>query len=328
MTPIIDVKQLSKKFKVARKEPGLFGSVKSLLHREYRLTTAVNNISVTIGEGELVGFIGPNGAGKTTTLKMLSGLLHPTSGRATVLGHTPWQRPPAFLKQIALVMGQKAQLWWDLPLADSLLLQKDIYEVPDDTFQENLAELTDLLELKPFLNIQVRRLSLGQRMRGELAAALIYRPRVLFLDEPTIGLDVVVQKKVRAFISDYRRRHRATIILTSHYLGDVKELAQRVIVIDHGTIVFDGQTQALINRHATDKRIILTLAQPVPDAALARFGTIVANEPARAVISVPREHTSRRAAQLLAAVTADDIAIEEPTLEEVVQQLFTTGTYV
>src|SRR3989344_2632968 len=214
MSAIVEIEGLTKEYKVHKKEPGLWGSVKSLVKREYTTVKAVDHISLSIGKGELVGFIGPNGAGKTTTLKMLSGLLYPTSGEAQVLGFTPHERHKEFLKNISLVMGQKAQLWWDLPLHDSLLLQRDIYEMDRGDFTQSLAELTELLDLKEFLNVQVRKLSLGQRMRGELAAALIYRPEVLFLDEPTIGLDVVVQKKIRDFIAAYRPRRRATIILT------------------------------------------------------------------------------------------------------------------
>src|SRR3989344_114394 len=275
MPAVITTHQLSKVYKVHKKEPGLWGSVKGLVNREYTTVEAVKAVDLTIEEGELVGFIGPNGAGKTTTLKMLSGLLYPSSGEAHVLGHIPWQRKKEFLKQFSLVMGQKAQLWWDLPLYDSLLLQRDIYEMTNNDFAESLAELTELLDLDEFLKIQVRKLSLGQRMRGELAAAFIYRPHVLFLDEPTIGLDIVVQKKIRAFIKQYQQRHNATIILTSHYLDDVRELCNRLIIIDHGVVAFDGATDDLIRTHVDHKRIVLTFSKDVAQSEIEHFGRIV-----------------------------------------------------
>src|SRR3989344_4038820 len=324
---LIEVKNLKKVYKVAQRTPGVVSAIKSLVRRKYRQIKAVDDISFDIEEGELVGFIGPNGAGKTTTLKMLSGLLYPTSGEARVLGFTPWERKKNFLKQISLVMGQKAQLWWDLPLHDSLLLQRDIYEMDRGDFTQSLAELTELLDLKEFLNVQVRKLSLGQRMRGELAAALIYRPKVLFLDEPTIGLDVVVQKKIRDFIAAYRQRRRATIILTSHYLDDVRELAGRLIMIDHGTVVYDGTPEELIRKHVDHKRIVLTFSQPVARADLTSHGTIIKYQPLRASLQVPRSETTTRAAAMLTNLPVEDISIEEPSLENVVRELFTKKDY-
>ncbi|MBI4021976.1 MAG: ATP-binding cassette domain-containing protein [Candidatus Andersenbacteria bacterium] len=327
MTPIIKVKQLSKYYKIHRKEPGLRGSLQSLFSRQYETVRAVSTIDLSVAEGELVGFIGPNGAGKTTTLKMLTGLLYPTAGSIRVLGFNPWERKKEFLKQISLVMGQKAQLWWDLPLYDSLLLQRDIYEMAPRAFTASFEELSSLLDLAKFLKIQVRKLSLGQRMRGELAAALIYQPRVLFLDEPTIGLDVVVQKKIREFIAAYRRRHDATIILTSHNLDDVRALASRLIIIDHGQIAFDGQTDKLIAQHVDHKRITLTFGTPVSRQHLEPFGAIVNFQPLRAALQVPRQRTSELAAALLQKFPVEDIAIEEPRLEAVVRELFTKGDY-
>ncbi|MEX1112756.1 MAG: ATP-binding cassette domain-containing protein [Candidatus Andersenbacteria bacterium] len=324
---VIQTTHLHREYKVHKKEPGLIGSMKSLVRREYKTVEAVKDVTLTIDEGELVGFIGPNGAGKTTTLKMLSGLLYPTSGTATVLGYTPWQRKKDFLKQFSLVMGQKAQLWWDLPLYDSLLLQRDIYEMNSDDFEVSLAELTELLELEEFLKVQVRKLSLGQRMRGELAAALIYRPKVLFLDEPTIGLDVVVQRKVREFIRTYNKRHNATIILTSHYLDDVRELAQRLIIIDHGTIYFDGLTEDLIANHVDHKRITLTFSAEVKEKALTSYGRVTSYSPLKASIQVPREQTTTWAAKMLTELPVEDISIEEPSLENVVRELFTKKDY-
>lgn len=322
-TPVIATKKLRKEYQIFKKEPGLFGSLKSLVNRKYETVTAVHGIDVTINAGELVGFIGPNGAGKTTTLKMLSGLLHPTSGEASVLGFTPWQRPRELLKQYSLVMGQKAQLWWDLPLYDSLLLQRDIYEMDKHDFAASLAELTELLDLQDFLKVQVRKLSLGQRMRGELAAAFIYRPKVMFLDEPTIGLDIIVQKKIRDFIAAYNQKHNATIILTSHYLEDVRKLCKRVIVIDKGKVVFDGNTEELINTYVDHKRIVLTFSRPVSKDGLAKFGEVIETEDIKAVIHVPRGETTSRAAAMLTNLPVEDITIEEPSLETVAQELFT-----
>jgi ABC-2 type transport system ATP-binding protein len=308
--PAIVTRGLSKVFRVAQKEPGLLGSLKSLVNRQFKAVPAAQDINLTIQPGELVGFIGPNGAGKTTTLKMLAGLLYPTSGTATILGYTPWERPKGFLKQFSLVMGQKQQLWWDLPLLDSLLLQRDIYEVDLQVFTRNLNELTELLALGPFLKTQVRRLSLGQRMRGELAASLIYEPKVLFLDEPTIGLDVVVQERIRKFIKHYQKQHQATILLTSHYLDDVRELAERVIIIDHGRLVFDDTTQNLINRYADHKEIILTL-----------------KDGQKKTFQVPRAQTSTQAAELLTKYPVEDISIAEPSLENIIRELFSGQDY-
>jgi ABC-2 type transport system ATP-binding protein len=324
---LIQTDNLQKTYRIHRKEAGLTGSVRSFFHRRYEEVAAVKPISLAINEGELVGFIGPNGAGKTTTLKMLSGLLHPTAGSAQVLGFTPWERRKAFLKQISLVMGQKHQLWWDLSLSDSLLLQRDIYEMNETEFKSNLEQLTALLDLKPILNIQVRKLSLGQRMRGELAAALIYRPKLLFLDEPTIGLDVVVQHSIRQFIADYRKRHNATIVLTSHYLDDVRELCERLLIIDHGQIMFDGSPDSLIANHINHKLIVLTFAKRQQKKDLLTYGRITEYEPLKASLQVPRERTSAVAGELLAKFPIHDISIEEPSLEDVVRELFTKHDY-
>lgn len=327
MSPIIKVTGLNKIYRVHKKEPGFIGSAKNLIKREFRKIEAVKHVSLDIEKGELVGFIGPNGAGKTTTLKMLSGLLYPTSGTATVMGYIPWQRNKEFLKQFSLVMGQKAQLWWDLPLYDSLLLQRDIYEMDKAEFATSLTELTELLDLDEFLKIQVRRLSLGQRMRGELAAALIYRPQILFLDEPTIGLDIVVQRKIRDFIREYNQRNNATIILTSHYLDDVRQLCDRLIIIDHGVIAFDGKTDDLVKSHVDHKRIILSFSQPVNQADLESFGQIEQYQPFQVTIQVPRDQTTEIAARILENLPVEDISIEEPSLENVVRELFTGRDY-
>lgn len=327
MSTIIELKNLSKSYKIHKKEPGLWGSVKSLVNRKFETVAAVKNIDLTIKEGELVGFIGPNGAGKTTTLKMLAGLLYPTEGEVRVMNFIPQERKKQFLKQISLIMGQKAQLWWDLPLYDSLLLQRDIYEVEDKAFKQSLAELVDLLDLNKFLKVQVRKLSLGQRMRGELAAALIYKPRVLYLDEPTIGLDVVVQKKIREFIQQYQQKYQATIILTSHYLDDVRELAKRLIIIDHGRLVYDGGTEDLIKKHVDHKSIVLTFSKPIIKKDVEVFGRIVKYQPLQVTIQVPRNQTTTIAVNLLTKFPVEDISIEEPSLENVVRELFTNKDY-
>src|SRR3989339_1007785 len=286
--PVISVKNLQKHYQVHQKEPGLMGSIKSLWHREYETVKAVDDISFEIEQGELIGFIGPNGAGKTTTLKVLSGLLYPTSGEVSVLGYTPYERKPAFQKQFSLVMGQKNQLWWDLPAIESFILNKEIYEVPDDKYKKTLDELVDLLEVKDILKIQVRKLSLGQRMKMELIAALIHSPRILFLDEPTIGLDVVMQKKMRDFIKEYNQRFNSTIILTSHYMDDVKELCKRVIIIDKGKILFDGALDEIIKKFANHKLITAIFSKPVDQKDLKTIGIVKEFDFPKAVISVKR----------------------------------------
>jgi ABC-2 type transport system ATP-binding protein len=242
----ISVSSLSKEYEVYKQEPGILGSVKSLFARKYERIKAVHAISFAIEEGELVGFIGPNGAGKTTTLKCLSGLLYPTSGGVTVLGFTPFERKKAFLRQIAFVTGQKNQLLWDLPVMETLLLNREVYEIGERNFQMVLGELGEFLAVGDLLHVQVKKLSLGQRMRCELLAALLHSPKVLFLDEPTIGLDVVMQKKLREFVREYNKKYEATIILTSHYMRDVEDLCKRVIIINHGSILFDGGLSKLV----------------------------------------------------------------------------------
>ncbi len=237
---MIEASHLTKTFRVAHKQPGLAGAIKGLFKREYREVHAVRDVSFLIKEGELVGFLGPNGAGKTTTLKMLSGLLHPSSGDAHVLGHVPWKRDRPFQMQLTMVMGQRTQLWWDLPAWDSFLLNKEIYEIPKAQFDETVEELARLLEIQDLLEVPVKKLSLGQRMKAELACSLLHRPKVLLLDEPTIGLDVVMQQKVRQFILEYNKRYKATVLLTSHNMEDISELCSRLILINHGQILFDG----------------------------------------------------------------------------------------
>lgn len=324
--PIISIHHLSKYFKVYQKEPGLWGSVKSLWHREYEEVHAVDDISFDIQPGEIVGFIGQNGAGKTTTLKMLSGLIYPTAGEVSVLGFNPWDRKPEFQKQFSLVMGQKNQLWWDLPAMETFLLNQAIYEVPEAQFKKTLTKLVDLLEVKEILNIQVRKLSLGQRMKCELIAALLHNPQVLFLDEPTIGLDVVMQKVLRDFIKTYNQEFGATILLTSHYMDDVKELCKRAIVIDHGHKVFDGQLQDIITKYARNKILSLTFSTPVKRSQLTPYGEIKElsedGTNLTATLLVGRKDATKTAAQLLSKLPVQDLNIEEPPIETIIREVF------
>lgn len=319
---VISLSHLKKYYKVQQKEPGLFSSVASLFSRKYQTVEAVNDISFDIDEGELVGFIGPNGAGKTTTLKCLSGLLYPTNGRVSVLGYMPHERRHAYLRQIALVMGQKNQLWWDLPAVETFLLNKEIYEVPDDQYAKTLAELTELLDVEKLFKTPVRKLSLGERMKMELIAALIHAPKVLFLDEPTIGLDVVMQKHMRDFIKEYNERHKSTILLTSHYMEDVRQLARRVIIIDRGKILYDGTLAQLVKKFAKYKVLSLILESYIPPDALGEIGELVAYDFPRAVIRVPRSASNIAAAQLLQKFPVDDLNIEEPDIEDVIRDVF------
>ena len=302
------------------------GSIKSLVSRKYESVKAVDDISFDIAAGELVGFIGPNGAGKTTTLKCLSGLLWPTQGSVSVLGYTPFERKTAFLKQIALVMGQKNQLWWDLPAAETFLLNKEIYEIADDEYKKTRNELVDLLEVEHLLKIQVRKLSLGERMKMELIAALIHSPKVLFLDEPTIGLDVVMQKKMRDFIQEYNELKKSTILLTSHYMEDVRQLARRVIIIDHGKILYDGKLDQLVKKFAKHKVLSVVLETYVPPDKLKEVGELVEYNFPRAVIRVPRSASNVAAAQLLQKFPVDDLNIEEPDIEDIIRDVFTLSS--
>ncbi|MGN6673137.1 MAG: ABC transporter ATP-binding protein, partial [Thermomicrobiales bacterium] len=265
---VMQVRDLRKQYTVYEREAGALAALKSLVRRKSRAVAAVDGISFTVAPGEVVGFLGPNGAGKTTTLKMLSGLLHPTSGEVAVLGYTPWQRERAFLRQITLVMGNRNQLGWDIPALDSFELNRVIYRLPAANYQRTLDELTDLLDLAPLLRKPVRNLSLGERMKCEVAAALLHRPQVLFLDEPTLGLDVTAQRRIRAFIAEYNRRHSATVLLTSHYMADVEALCRRVILIHHGSLLFDGDLEGLIGRFSPHKPLIVEVAGQATETAL------------------------------------------------------------
>lgn len=322
---LITVNNLKKYYKVYQKEPGLKGSIKSLFNRKYENVKAVNDISFSIKEGELVGFIGPNGAGKTTTLKVLSGLLYPTDGQVSVLGHTPFDRKPEFQKQFSLVMGQKNQLWWDLPALDSFILNREIYEVDKTKFDKTLKDLVNMLDLKDVIKIQVRKLSLGQRMKCELIAALLHSPKVLFLDEPTIGLDVVMQKKIRDFIKSYNQKYNATIILTSHYMGDVKELCDRVIIIDKGKIFFDGRLDEIIKKYADRKILEVVFSKPVvkKNFSIIRAAKIKKFDPPKVVFSVKRKNANSVAAKLLEKFPVADLNILESSIEDIIREVFT-----
>lgn len=320
---IIEVDALTKTYTSTKKEPGVAGTIKSLWTRQTVEVQAVKGVSFSIEPGELVGFLGPNGAGKTTTLKMLSGILFPTSGRASVLGYTPWERKNEYLRHISLVMGQKNQLWWDLPANDSFLLLKEIYEIPADVYKSRLTELTDLLEIGPLLDTQVRKLSLGERMKCELVAALLYAPKVIFLDEPTIGLDVVSQKRIREFLKTFQQREGSTIVLTSHYMQDIQELCERVIIIDGGQVIFDDRLDALVARYSDFKLLRLTFDRPVAQDDLAAFGTVLSFDGSRAVLEVPRGESAQAAGAVLSRLPVADITIDEVEADEIIRQIFT-----
>ena len=322
MDRAIVVDHLIKNFEVNVKKPGLMGSILSLIKPEKKIVRALKNISFSIQPGELVGFIGPNGAGKTTTLKVLSGLLYPTNGFVQVLNYDPWERRTEFLKKISLVMGQKRQLWWDLPAIESLELYKEIYELPQHDYANNLEELVDLLEVRKILNVQVRKLSLGQRMRLELISALLHKPEILFLDEPTIGLDVVAQQKVRDFIYDYNRRNNSTILLTSHNMDDVVNLARRVIVIDQGKIIFDGVLDNLVEQFAKEKIIKVSLSNEENIKEIERIGKVRNISYPLVTLSVPRQTVALAASELLQNFPVEDLTIEEIPIEEIIRTLF------
>jgi len=322
MPPQIHVAHLCKYYQVHEKEPGLMGSLRAFVARKYRTVKAVDDVSFNIEAGEVVGFLGPNGAGKTTTLKVLSGLLYPTSGHVTVMGFIPHKREHAYLKQFTLVMGQKQQLLWDLPAIETFLVNQAIYEIPKAEYHSTLKELDELLELGPLMKKQVRKLSLGERMKCELAAALLHRPRVLFLDEPTIGLDVTMQVRIRDFIAEYNRRHGATIILTSHYMADVTALCDRIIVIDKGKLLYDGDFRALIERVAPYKILRLQFVQAVSCEQLTPFGKVDSCDGLTAVLHVPRAHAAEAAAQLLTQIKVDDVTFEDPPVEDIIRQVF------
>jgi ABC-2 type transport system ATP-binding protein len=327
---MIEVDGLTRIFRTYKKQPGFWGGVRGLFHREYEETAAAKDISFRIAEGEFVGFLGPNGAGKTTTLKMLSGLIFPTSGSARVAGHDPTRRENAYRRIFALVLGQKNQLWWDLPAIESFNLLRAIYALPPAQFQATLDELVSLLGVGAKLNVMVRELSLGERMKMELIAALLHRPRVLFLDEPTIGLDVISQKNVRQFLRDYNRRYRVTILLTSHYMADIQELCERVIVIHRGRKIYDGALDRLEHSGGARRKIITFLpgagggaARAFPDDWRSRHALATTrSEDGKFTLQVNTDSVVAVSQEILGTGPVADISIEDVPLEDVIAELF------
>jgi ABC-2 type transport system ATP-binding protein len=315
----VAVDGLAKVFKVPVRDPGLKAAAKSLVKRTHRDVVAVGGVNFTIAPGEIVGFLGPNGAGKTTTLKMLSGLLHPTSGSARVLGHEPWKRERAYLQRMTLVMGNRNQLQWDLPAMDSFELTRAVYRLPDGMFRSQRDELIELLDLGPLVDKPVRNLSLGERMKAEIANSLLHRPEVMFLDEPTLGLDVTMQRRIRGFLAEFNERHGSTVMLTTHYMADVEALCERVIVIHHGVILFDGPLTALANRFAGHKTVVVTLDEVVD---LSAFGEVIDTNGARISLRVAREATAAVTARLLSEHAVLDLTVEDPPIDDVIELAF------
>jgi ABC-2 type transport system ATP-binding protein len=324
--PAIHVADLRKTFFVPTREGGFRAAVKSLFRRETKAIPAVDGIAFDIEPGEVVGFLGPNGAGKTTTLKMLSGLLFPTSGEISVLGHTPSKRESAYLRQITMVMGNRNQLQWDLPALDSYELLRAIYRLHPDDFRQTRDEFIELLDLGELVRKPVRNLSLGERMKVETAAALLHRPQVLFLDEPTIGLDVTMQKRIRSFVAEYNRRYGATVLLTSHYMADVQALCKRVIVIHHGRILFDGELSTLASRFGAEKTIGVTLKEGTEAVDLAPYGTVIGAEDGKVSLKVGRDVAPDVAGRLLRDLPVADLTIEDPPIEDVIESVFAGAT--
>jgi ABC-2 type transport system ATP-binding protein len=318
---VIHIQDLSKTYTVNEQEEGAKATIRGIFRRKKLEVPAVSDISFDLAPGEIVGFLGPNGAGKTTTLKMLSGLLYPTSGKATVLGHTPWKREKTYLQQITLVMGQRNQLVWDIPALNSFELNRVIYRIPLGDYQQILKELTELLELGPLLTKPVRNLSLGERMKCEIAAALLHRPKVVFLDEPTIGLDVTMQRRIRAFIAEYNKRFGATVLMTSHYMADVEALCKRVVVIHHGRLLFNGELALLLQKFTSHKTIIIQLGECQADLNV--YGEVLSCEDGRYTLRVPKVETARITERLLADLPVVDLLVEDPPIEEVIDRVFT-----
>ncbi len=319
-SPVIEVADLSKTFLVPEREAGLGASLRSLVRRRTRAVKAVERITFEVAPGEIVGFLGPNGAGKTTTLKMLSGLLYPTSGRLSVLGYTPSRRERDFLRQITLIMGNRNQLQWDIPALDSFELNRAIYRIPEADFKQTRDEFIDLLDLGELVKKPVRNLSLGERMKVEIAGALLHRPKVLFLDEPTIGLDVTMQRRIRSFVADYNRRYGATVLLTSHYMADVEALCRRVIVIHHGHILVDGNLADLAGQFAAYKTLNITLEDLSVD--LGAYGVVIEKEADKVKLRVPRAEAPRVTSLILREHPITDLTIEDPPIEDVIERVF------
>ncbi len=319
---IIEIRKLSKSYRVYQKQEGLLASVRSLFHREYRDVRAVREIDLTVEQGELVAFLGPNGAGKTTTLKLLSGVISPTAGEATVMGHVPWKRANAYRRRFALVMGQKNQLWWDLPAQESFRLHQQIYRIDISEFERTLDELTTLLGVKKLLNQPVRELSLGERMKMELIAALLHSPDVLFLDEPTIGLDVIAQHKIQQFLKFYQQKRQITTLLTSHYMKDVTALCQRVVIIAGGQIMYNGSLSGIVDQFSRHKIVTLQFAEDQGIERLERFGEVINVELPKAQLRIERAQVPKVLAPILADYAVEDIIVEDPPLEDVIAEVF------
>jgi ABC-2 type transport system ATP-binding protein len=319
---IIHVRELSRTFRVSEKQPGWVGTVQHLLQRRHRSVVAVDRISFTIEPGEIVGFLGPNGAGKTTTLKMLTGLIHPSAGELEVAGCQPWRRQARFLRQITLVMGNRQQLLWDLPALDSLRVNAAVYGIPDPEAERRIGELAEMLELGEELRRPLRKLSLGQRMKAELLAALLHRPALLFLDEPTLGLDVNAQVRVREFLADYNRRYGATVLLTSHYMGDITALCPRVLLIHQGRLFHDGSLAELRQRLAPCRQVRLELAESTAASAFAGYGQLEEHAGHQVRLLVPREQLTERVAALLERFAVLDLEVSDPPIEQLIAELF------
>jgi ABC-2 type transport system ATP-binding protein len=323
--PAIEVRNVSKTYRVFRKREGLLASVSGLYRRDYQTIVAVDRVSFEVAAGEIVAFLGPNGAGKTTTLKLLSGLIFPTGGEASVLGYVPWRRENAFRRRFSLVMGQKNQLWWDLPAQESFRLHREIYRVDPPAFQHRLDELTSLLEVRHLVGQPVRELSLGERMRMELIAALLHAPEILLLDEPTIGLDVVSQRRVQDFLKYYQSERKITVLLTSHYMKDVEALCKRAIIINHGRINHDGPLVDILDRFSRHKIMDLQFVGSEVPRGLERFGTVVELSPPRVRLEVPRQKIPEILSALLSSYSIEDVGVQERPLEEVIAELFSTA---
>ncbi len=323
---MIRVRNLKKEFRVHRKEPGLIASIRSLFVREHIVKHALKGVSFEVGEGEILGLVGANGAGKTTLVKILSGIIHPSGGEVSVLDHDPWKREDDFRSRIALIMGQKAQLWWDLPAADCFLLLKEIYRIPDGQYRDTLANLCDMLKVSGEINFQIRRLSLGERMKMELIAALLHRPRVVFLDEPTIGLDLSAQRAIRDFLLQYREEHKPAMILTSHYMEDIERLCERILIIRDGEFVYDGALDRVV-RHYANHKILTAHLKRWPEeeraAAVARLqGEVLEAGRDQVRVKVDREDVTRCAQQLLSEWPVVDLNIEEVDIGTVIERIF------
>ena len=324
--PVIEIQKLTKTYRVYQKNEGLLASLRGLFHREYRQVEAVQAIDLTVDRGEFVAFLGPNGAGKTTTLKLLSGVISPTSGTATVLGHVPWKRDNEYRRRFALVMGQKNQLWWDLPANESFRLHQQIYRIPLADFRRTLDELTQLLTVQSLLGQPVRELSLGERMKMELIAALLHSPDVLFLDEPTIGLDVVAQHSIRQFLKQYQQERQVTILLTSHYMKDVAALCQRVVVIAQGRIEYDGSLSGIIEGFSGHKIVTLAFAEDQMPADLAVYGEVLEMIAPKARLRIARPDVTQTLAKILTRHSVEDVSVEDPPLEDVIADVFSSLT--